>query len=166
MLSFFRRVSKSKVGTGIMALILIAILAGFAIADISSFGGGNAGIGGMGQSTLASVGGREVTERDLENQMQRRLQQARQENPDANYASIMGDFDGMLGALIDDAAGLAFADEYGFPLSKRLIDGTIAQLPQAKGLNGQFSEQAYQAFLQRERLTDKQVRQIISGGLL
>lgn len=166
MLSFFRRVSNSKVGTGIMALMLIGILAGFAIADVSNFGSGNIGFGGMSQSTLASVGGREVAERDLENQMQRRLQQARQENPDANYASIMGDFDGMLGALIDDASGLAFADKYGFPLSKRLIDGTIAQLPQAKGLNGQFSEQAYQAFLQRERLTDKQVRQIISGGLL
>ena len=31
MLSFFRRVSKSKIGTGIMAAVLIAILAGFAI---------------------------------------------------------------------------------------------------------------------------------------
>lgn len=166
MLSFFRRVSKSKVGTGIMAFILIAILAGFAVADISNFGSGKVGFGGMGQSTLAKVGGREVTERDLDDQMQRRLQAARQERPDATYASVMGDFDGMLDALIDDASALAFSDKYGFPLSKRLIDGTIAQLPQAKGLNGQFSEQAYQQFLQRERLTDEQVRQIISGGLL
>ena len=48
MLSFFRRVSKSKIGTGIMALVLFAILAGFAVADISNFGSGNIGFGGMG----------------------------------------------------------------------------------------------------------------------
>lgn len=166
MLASFRRLSKSKIGTGIMAFILIAILAGFAMADIQNFGSGNIGFGGMGQNTLARVGGQEVTERELEDQMQRRLQAARQENPEATYASIMGDFDPMLGALIDDASARAFADKNGFPMSKRLVDGTIAQLPQAKGLNGQFNEQAYQQFLQRERLTDQQVRQIISGGLL
>ena len=65
MLSFFRRVSKSKVGTGIMAGVLIAILAGFAMADIQNFGSGNIGFGGMGQNTLAKVGGQEVTEREL-----------------------------------------------------------------------------------------------------
>jgi len=166
MLTFFRRLSKSKIGTGLMAFVLIAILAGFAIADISNFGSGNVGFGGMGQSTLAEVGGQEITGREFEDQMQRRLQAARQENPEATYASIMGDFDGLLASLVDEASARAFADKYGFPLSKRLIDGTIAQLPQAKGLNGQFSEQAYQQFLQRERLTDQQVRQLISGSLL
>jgi len=40
MLSFFRRVSKSKIGTGIMALVLVAILAGFAVADLTNFGSG------------------------------------------------------------------------------------------------------------------------------
>jgi peptidyl-prolyl cis-trans isomerase D len=33
-------------------------------------------------------------------------------------------------------------------------------------LNGQFNEQSYQAFLSQQRLTDGQVRQILSGGLL
>ena len=45
MLSFFRRVSKSKIGTGIMAFILVAILAGFAVADLSNFGSGQIGFG-------------------------------------------------------------------------------------------------------------------------
>ena len=45
MLSFFRRVSKSKVGTGIMAFVLIAILAGFAVADLRNFGSGDIGFG-------------------------------------------------------------------------------------------------------------------------
>jgi peptidyl-prolyl cis-trans isomerase D len=51
-------------------------------------------------------------------------------------------------------------------LSKRLIDAEIAQIPGTKGLNGQFSQQAYQQFLGQQRLTDAEVRQVIAGGLL
>lgn len=165
MLSFFRRVSKSKIGTGIMAAILIAILAGFAVADLSNFGSGQIGFG-MSSSTLASVGNQEVTEREMSDAMQRRLQQARQEKPDADYASILGDFDALLDGLIDDRSLMAFASKFGFPLSKRLIDAEIANIPGTKGLNGQFSEQAYQQFLGQQRLSDQQVRQILTGGLL
>ena len=57
-------------------------------------------------------------------------------------------------------------DKYSFPLSKRLVDAEIAQIPSTKGLNGQFSEQAYQAFLAQQHLTDPQVREILAGGLL
>jgi peptidyl-prolyl cis-trans isomerase D len=72
MLTFFRRVSKSKIGTGIMVAVLLAILAGFAASDIANFGSGNIGLG-MGSSTLAKVGDQEVSERDLNGAMQRRL---------------------------------------------------------------------------------------------
>jgi len=90
MLSFFRRVSKSKVGTGIMAMVLIAILAGFAVADLSNFGSGNINLG-MGSGTLAKVGDQSINERDVSDAMQRRLQDARQQRPDADYATIIGD---------------------------------------------------------------------------
>jgi peptidyl-prolyl cis-trans isomerase D len=165
MLSFFRRVSKSKFGTGVMVVILVTILAGFAIADISNFGSGKIGLG-MGSGTLAEVGDQQVTEREVSEAMQRRLQEARQQRPEADYASIMSDLPAILNALVDQSAMLAFADKYGFPLSKRLIDAEITQLPNTKGLNGQFSEQAYQQFLAQQRLTDPQVRRILAGGLL
>src|SRR4029453_18503082 len=99
MLSFFRRVSKSKIGTGIMAVVLIAILAGFAIADISNFGSGNLGFG-MGSSTLVRVGDQEVSEKEMSEAMQRRLSEVRQENPTADYATIVRDFDTILNALV------------------------------------------------------------------
>src|SRR5205085_8720460 len=86
--------------------------------------------------------------------------------PDADYATIAGDFETILSALIDERTLIAFADKYGFHLSKRLIDAEIAQIPGTKGLNGQFSEQAYQQFLAQQRLTDAEVRQVIAGGLL
>ena len=165
MLSFFRRVSKSKVGTSIMAMVLIAILAGFAVADLSNFGSGNINLG-MGSGTLAKVGDQSINERDVSDAMQRRLQDARQQRPDADYATIIGDLNPVFEALLQQKTLLAFADKYGFPVSKRLIDAEITQLPGTKGLNGQFSEQMYQQFLQQQRLGDAQVREIIAGGLL
>lgn len=165
MLRSFRRLSKSKIGTALTATVSIGILAGFAISDISNFGSGDIGFG-LSASTLARVGDQKVVDRDMSEAMQRRLQDARQQRPDADYASIAGDFGALLDALIDQNALLAFADKYGFHLSKRLIDAEITQIPQTKGLNGKFSDQAYQGFLAQQRLTDQQVRQIISGSLL
>ena len=165
MLSSFRRLSKSKIGTGIMAFVLIAILAGFAIADIQNFGSGLSGFG-MSSGTLVEVGKEQVTEREMSDAMQRRLQEARQQQPDATYASIANDFTAILQALVDQRTLIAFSKAFNYPLSKRLIDAEIAQLPNTKGLNGQFSEQAYQAFLAQRRMSDTQVREILTGGLL
>jgi len=165
MLSFIRRVSKSKVGTWIMAGVLIAILGGFGLAGLSNVGTGSLGLG-MTSGTLVRVGNQEVTDREMSDAMQRRLQQVRQQRPDADYASVIGDFDAVLDALVTDRSLMAFADKTGFPLSKTLVDAEIAQLPGTKGLNGEFSEQAYQAFLGREHLSDSQVREILAGGLL
>jgi peptidyl-prolyl cis-trans isomerase D len=165
MLSFFRRVSKSKIGTWIMALVVIAIMGGFALADLSNFGTGNLGFG-MGSSTLAQVGNQQVGDREMRDAMQRRLQQVREQNPEADYATIAGDFDQILDSLLDERALIAFADKFGFHLSKRLVDAEIAQIPATKGLNGRFNQQAYLAFLAQQRLTDAQVREIISGSLL
>ncbi|MEO7634437.1 MAG: peptidylprolyl isomerase [Sphingomicrobium sp.] len=165
MLRSFRRLSKSKVGTALTAFVLIAILAGIAMSDIRSFGSGDIGFG-MGSSSLARVGNQTVTQTDMSDSMQRRLADVRQQKPDADYKTIAGDFDTILASLVDQRTLIAFADQFGFKLSKRLIDAEITQIPQTKGLNGEFSDQAYQQFLARQRLTDVQVRQLIAGGLL
>lgn len=165
MLSFFRRVSKSKIGTWVMAAVLVAILGGFALADLSNFGTGNIGFG-MSSGTLAKVGDERVSGREVSDAMQRRLQEIRQQRPDADYRTIIGAFNTIIDALMDQRTLMAFADKYGFPLSKRLVDAEIAELPGTKGLNGKFDERAYQSFLQQQRLTDAEVRQILGGGLL
>jgi peptidyl-prolyl cis-trans isomerase D len=166
MLRFFRRVSKSKIGTWIVAIVVLGIMGGFAAGDISNFGSGNIGFGGMSSSVLAKVGDQEVSERDMGDEMQRQLQRVRQEKPDADYSSIAGDFDPILADLIDQRSLIAFADKYGFRLSKALIDAEITQIPGTKGLNGKFSDQQYQAFLAQQHLTDAKVREIVTTGLL
>src|ERR1051325_5442018 len=128
MLSFFRRLSKSKIGTGIMAAVLIAILAGFALADLSNFGTGSLGFG-LGSSTVAKAGPYEISDREMSDAMQRRLAQVREQNPNADYPAIIGDFDALFAQMVDQRAITAFADKYGFPISKRLVDAEIANLP-------------------------------------
>jgi peptidyl-prolyl cis-trans isomerase D len=162
MLSFFRRLSKSAVGTGLMILVLLMILAGFAMQDIRSVFSGNFG---MSKGTLVRIGSEPVSERDLDGAMKRALNEARQQNPDATYATVARQFDAILGNLVDEHALIAFATDHGFILSKRLIDGEIASLPQTKGLDGKFSEQAYNQFLQQQQMTDADVRRLLQVAL-
>ena len=164
MLSSFRRLSKSSVGTAVMVIVLVLIIIGFAMGDMQNILSGNAFSGGS--DNLAKVGSERVTDRDITRAMDRRLSQVRQENPEATYATIAGDFDQLLSALIDARTLEAFASKFGFVLSKRLVDGQIATLPGTKGLNGQFSDQAYAQFLAQQRMTDEEVRMIIRNGLL
>ena len=70
MLASVRRMSKSTIGSIIMALFVLAIVASFALSDMSNLGGGN--LGGGGGSTLAKVANRQVTDRDMSQAMERR----------------------------------------------------------------------------------------------
>lgn len=161
MAAYFRRLSKSAVGTALMVVFLLAILASFALADVQSYLSG--GLGSPG--TLAKVGNSAVTERELSTVMQRKLTELRQQNPTADYSNLSGDFGNILGALIQGRAMTVFADQVGLKVSKRLIDSEIVKIPGTKGLDGKFSETAYQGFLQQQRLTDAEVRQAIATAL-
>jgi peptidyl-prolyl cis-trans isomerase D len=164
MLASFRRLSKSTVGTSIMVIILVLILVGFAMGDIRSVisGGGFSGS----SDTLVQVGSQNISDREMSRAMERRLSQVRQQNPGADYSTVAADFDPLLNALIDAKTVEAFANKFGFVLSKRLVDAQIANIPGAKGLNGQFSEQSYRNFLGQQRMTDEEVRMIVGSGLL
>ena len=163
MIASFRRLSKSAIGSIIMGLFALTVLASFALSDISSM---SLNPFALGSDTLAKVGSLKVTDRDASDAMERRLGQVRQENPEANYSSIAADFEPLISSLIDTRALQSFARKNGFVLSKRLVDAEIAQLPGVKGLNGQFSDLAYRNFLAQQRMTDAQLRELISGAML
>ncbi len=162
MSSFVRKMSNSTVGTVVLVLFVILLLAGFAMQDIQSVISG----GGLNSSTLVKVGGNEISDRDMSNALQRRLTEVRRTDPTADYASLAKDFDPLLDLLVQDAAIRAFADQQDMTLSKRLVDAEIAKIPATRGLDGKFSQSAYQAFLAQQRLTDADLRKLLSGGLL
>jgi len=162
MAAIFRRMSKSTIGTALMVVVLLAILAGFALQDIQSVGSGGLGFS---QGTLVKVGDSAVTERELSSALQRRLTEVRQQNPQADYASLAGEFDQILEALVQVRAVREFARQNDLHISKRLIDAEIVKLPGTRGLDGKFSDAAYQNFLQQQRLSDAEVREMLGGAL-
>ncbi len=163
MLDRFRTFSKSKTGTGILAALGVAILASFALGDISSMKNGNFGLG---STTLAKVGGREVSDRDVTQGMEQVLQRARQQNAGATLPDVAGEFEPLLASLVQAQALSAFGDDNGFVLSKRLLDAQIAAIPGARGLDGRVSDASYQAFLDKQRLTDAEVRRLLSASVM
>lgn len=163
MLSSFRRMSKSKVGVGIMAVIGIVILASFAMGDVSSLRNSNFGLG---STTLAKTGREEVSDRDAGRAMEQALNRLREQNPAANYDALAGDYEPIIQSLIQDSALRAFAKDNGFVLSQRLVGAEIAKLPGTKGLDGKFSDAAYQNFLNTQRLTDPELRRLIESSLI
>ncbi|MDQ3075286.1 MAG: peptidyl-prolyl cis-trans isomerase [Pseudomonadota bacterium] len=161
MLSFFRNLSKSKLGTAILVLFGLAIFASFALADITGLGGG---VGASGR-TLVTAGDEEVTDRDFSTGMERILAAARQQNPEATYATVASNAPELLDQLTDDAVIKAFVREHDLRISRKLIDAEIASLPQTRGLDGKFSQLAYTQFLAQQRLTDAAVRRVFEGEI-
>ena len=159
MMSFIRRLSKSAIGTVVLVVILLAIVASFALADMSNFNMGS------NSSTLVDVGDETITDRDMSTSMQRVLTQAQAQNPEATYASLAGQYGVVLDQTIDERALLAFAADHGFVVSKRLVDAEIASLPQNRGLDGKFSDQAYAAFLQQQQMTDADIRRLLNVAI-
>ncbi|MES2903836.1 MAG: peptidyl-prolyl cis-trans isomerase [Pseudomonadota bacterium] len=163
MSSFVRKMSNSIAGKIVLVLFVVMIFASFALADMQSFSTGNFG---MSSGALVKVGDEEVSDREVSSALQRRLTEVRQTDPSADYTTIAKDFDPLMDLLIQDAAIRAFAEDQGMTLSKRLVDAEIAKIPATKGLDGKFSQAAYQNFLNQQKLTDPDLRKILSGGLL
>ncbi|HEX6219368.1 MAG TPA: peptidyl-prolyl cis-trans isomerase [Sphingomicrobium sp.] len=158
-----RSLTKSKVGSLIMILFVLLIAASFALGDVQNVVSG--GFGGN-NSTLATVGSEKVTDQEMGKAMEQRLAQVRQQNPEAGYSALAGEFNAILSALIDRETLVAFTQSNGFSLSPRLIGAEIAKIPGTRGLDGKFSDTAYQQFLAQQRLTDAEVRAMISELLM
>ena len=163
MIASFRRLSKSAVGKLIMVVFFVLIMASFAMGDIANF---RSGTFSFGKSYLVEIGDQGITDRDMSRAMERRLADVRQQNPIADYSTIAADFEPLLAQLIEQKTLQAFADKFGFTVSKRLVDAEIANIPNARGLDGKFNEQAYATFLAQQRLTDAEVRDLISNSIL
>src|SRR4051794_812256 len=115
MLSFFRRLSKSKAGAAIGILFLVIMLGSFAVADVNNFKSFG---GGLSQGVLAKVGGEQISETDLAQVLQRQLAQVRQQKPDATYADLAPQFDQIVNGLIQARTLKAYAVAHGMMPAK------------------------------------------------
>lgn len=164
MLSFIRRIINSKVGVIITFIVLGLIAVLFGLGDISK------GLGGRnpGQNSAASVGKQDVATSDLRERTQNAWQAAREQQQTLSIADFVngGGADNTLEGLINTLALSQYAGQQGMVASKLLVDGRIASLPAFKGIDGKFSQTAYDQLLASQRLSDKQVHQDIANETL
>ena len=163
MITFFRSIFNSRWGA-VFALGFIAMIAvAFALGDVT--GSGN--FGGLSGGNVASVGDRKIALGELNDSLENRLRAERQENPTLDMPSFVegGGLDSTLEQLINRYALAVFGERYGVSVSKRLVDSEILKLPGSKGIDGQYSAEAFQAFLQNLDLTEKMVRDDITQNL-
>lgn len=165
MLSIFRR--------GFMAKIMLAILVvGLFAIVITGFGtggmGGMGGMGGLGGSTVAEVGGEELTSRRLTDETQRQLVRLRRDRPELDMAAFLrqGALEEVLEQLIDLTAGAVFGREQGLGVSRQMIDREIASIQDFQDLTGRFDDATFRRLLAQENLTEQQVRDDFANRIL
>ena len=156
MLDTFRRLSKSKLGIIVFGLFIAAMALGFAAADIRGLGIS----GGIGRDTVAKVGREHIGYADLQQRVQRAFENARQQTPTLTIQQFVqqGGVDQVLQQMADGMALEQFAKSQGFGVSRKMEDAQIAGAAAFRGLDGKFDQSAFEAFLVRERVSEKVVR--------
>jgi peptidyl-prolyl cis-trans isomerase D len=164
MITAIRRMFSSAVGKVLALAFLVFIGLAFALTDVSNIGN----IGGVGGGDVAKVGSQSIGVGELRQQVQRSYDQAREQQPTLTLPAFIesGGLDTALKSMIEARAFLLYARELGFAASKRQIDGRIADLPIFAGVTGKFDQTVYAGFLQREGISDAQLREDIERQLL
>ena len=163
MITFIRSLINSRFGA-IIALVFIGMIAvAFALGDVT----GSGSFGGVGGGNVARVGDRNITLGEFNDALDNRLKAERQNNPTLDMVNFVegGGFDGTLDQLINRYALAVFGTEHGVAVSKRLVDSEIKKIPGAMGLDGRFSQEAFQAFLGQIGVSEKTVRDDIAQNL-
>jgi peptidyl-prolyl cis-trans isomerase D len=165
MLSFFRRIINSKVGIIITFVVLGVIALAFGLGDVT---GMHSGGGVLSGDSVATVGNDAISSTELRNRTQNELEGARQQQPTLDMVSFVngGGLEGTLERIINTSALEQYGKQQGLVVSKRLVDGRIASLPQLQGPDGKFSQTAYDQLLRQEKMTDKQIRDDFARDLI
>lgn len=166
MLSVFRRIIHSKFGA-LIAILLVGILgASFLMGDVNS---GKFGTGSLfGSKPAAKAKGYQISEAELQTQVERAFENARRSNPSLQMSQLLaqGGVDQVFDGLVQELTLKAFAHQQGVHISKRLIDAQIAQIPQFQDAAGNFSQEVFRQFLAQQRITETQLRSDFATTIL
>ena len=156
MITAIRRLFSSAIGKFLALAFVVLVGIAFALSDVT----GNSAFGGLGGANVAKVGSTEIGSGELRDRVRLAYNQARQQQPGLTMAAFVesGGLDQVLDQLIEGAAFEQLANDMGFGLNKRLVDGRIADLPIFAGVSGSFDQAAYQAFLRQNGISEAQLR--------
>ena len=164
MITAIRRMFSSTLGK-ILALGFVAFIGvAFALSDVT----GNSTFGGIGGANVAKVGSEDIGVGELRDRVRLAYNQARQDQPGMTMAAFVesGGLDQVLNQMVEGLAFDQFATEMGFGVSKRLIDGRIADIPAFAGVSGSFDQTAFETFLRQNGMTEAQLRSDLRQQLL
>lgn len=162
MITAIRNLFSSTFGK-IFALAFIGLIGVlFALSDVGNTGFG----GGMGDTTVADVGDEQIGLAELRQSINQAYDRARQQQPGLTREAFIeeGGFDAVLDDVIQGAAFRQFARDLGFGVSKRLVDGQIADA--FAGVSGSFDQARYNAYLRESGVSEMQLRRQIETLLL
>jgi len=164
MITAIRNLFSSAIGKFLALAFVVLVGVAFALSDVT----GNSTFGGLGGATVAEVGDTDIGVGELRDRVNLAYNQARQQQPGLTKAAFIesGGLDQVLDQLIEGAAFEQLAKKMGFGVSKRLIDGRIADLPIFAGVSGRFDQGAYQAFLRQNGISEAQLRGDVAQQVL
>lgn len=164
MISAFRKFFQSKIGLAITFLFIGLIALAFAASDMtgSTFGGVAGG------DRVAVVGDERIPNSELTSSARNALRQVQQQSPTVSMETFIeeGLLEEVLDQLVDQAAIASFAEEAGLRAGDNLVNSEILQIPAFRGPSGDFDQEVYLAALQRQGLTDADLRSDLSAQLL
>lgn len=163
MITFFRRIFASKIGL-VLSLAFIALIAiAFAGADVSG-----TSFGGVAGGNVAKIGDTSIGVGELREEVRRRFDAARQQNPALDMKSFVegGAVDEILDSMINSAALEAYAKKLGFGSTKALEDAEIRKIPAFAGIDGNFDQTRFEDALRGAGLTERKLRDDIRRQLL
>jgi peptidyl-prolyl cis-trans isomerase D len=164
MITAIRSLFSSALGKFLALAFVVVVGIAFALGDVT----GNSSFGGLGGGNVAEVGGTDIGMGELRDRVRLAYNQTRQQQQGLTMAAFVesGGLDQVLDQLIEGAAFDQLATDMGFSVSKRLVDGRIADLPVFAGVSGTFDQGRYQAFLRENGISETQLRNDIRQQLL
>jgi peptidyl-prolyl cis-trans isomerase D len=164
MITAIRNLFSSAIGKFIALAFVVLVGVAFALSDVT----GSSSFGGVGGANVARVGDTDIGVGELRDRVRLAYNDARQQQPGLTMTAFIesGGLDQTLNQLIEGAAFEQFAKELGFGVSKRLVDGRIADLPAFAGVSGSFDQTRFETFLQQKGISEAQLRRDIRQQLL
>ncbi|MBA4751603.1 MAG: SurA N-terminal domain-containing protein [Sphingopyxis sp.] len=164
MITAIRAMFASTIGKFLALGFVVLVGLAFALSDVT----GNSSFGGLGGANVAKVGSEQIGVGELRDRARQAYDQARQQQPGLTMAAFVeaGGLDQVLDQLVEGSAFDQFATGLGLGVSKRLIDGRIADLPAFAGVSGKFDQTVFENFLRQNGLTETQLRRDLRQQLL
>ncbi len=164
MITAIRAMFSSTIGKFLALAFVVLVGLAFALGDVT----GNSTFGGIGGANVAKVGSEEIGLGELRDRVDQAYRQLQREQPGLTKAAFIesGGLDQVLDQLVEGLAFEQFASQMGFSVSKRLVDGRIADLPAFAGVAGTFDQKVFENFLRQNGITETQLRRDLRQQLL